>query len=155
MIDSSRHFLPVEQIQKTIDSLMFNKMNVLHWHVIDQDSFPLFVPALPELSYYGHISGVYSMTDVKDITTYAKTRGVRVVVEIDTPAHTHSWGRNHQFQDTVVRCNSVYTGQFDPTLNLTYDLVYHVMNYADEMFEDPYIHFGGDETSNSCWDLKP
>ena len=67
-----------------------------------------------------------------------------MVVELDTPAHTHSWGRNHPFQDVVVKCNSLYTGQFDPTLDLTYDLVYHVMNYADLMFEDPYIHFGGD-----------
>lgn len=64
MIDSSRHFLPVSIIKKTIDALMFNKMNVLHWHVIDQDSFPLFIPAVPELSYHGHIGGVYSMDEV-------------------------------------------------------------------------------------------
>lgn len=41
MIDSSRHFLPVSAIKKTINALLFNKMNILHWHVIDQDSFPL------------------------------------------------------------------------------------------------------------------
>ena len=71
------------------------------------------------------------MSDVEEITEYAKERGVRVVVELDTPAHTHSWGRTHAFKDVVVRCNSVYTGQFDPTLKLTYDLVWHVMNYAN------------------------
>ena len=46
--------------------------------------------------------------------------GVRVVFEIDTPAHTHSWGRSEKYREMVVRCNSVYTGQFDPTLDLTY-----------------------------------
>ena len=134
---------------------MFNKMNILHWHVIDQDSFPLFIPAMPELSHYGQIGGTYSMDEVVELTEYAKSRGVRMVVELDTPAHTHSWGRTPPFQASVVNCNNIYTGQFDPTLDQTYDLVYHVMNYANILFDDPYIHFGGDETSDSCWDLKP
>ena len=144
MIDSSRHYLPTSAIKKTIDGLMFNKMNILHWHVVDQDSFPLEIPSLPELSQQGKIGGTYTQAEVKEITSYAKSRGVRVIVEIDTPAHTQSWGRNNQFKEAVVRCNSLYTGQFDPTLDLTYDLVKQVMTYVDGMFEDPYIHFGGD-----------
>jgi hexosaminidase len=47
MIDSSRHFLPLSLIKKTIDGLLFNKMNILHWHIIDQDSFPLEIPSVP------------------------------------------------------------------------------------------------------------
>ncbi len=50
MIDSSRHFLSVVAIKRTIDALMFHKMNVLHWHIIDEDSFPMEIPAVPELS---------------------------------------------------------------------------------------------------------
>jgi len=50
MIDSSRHFLPVNDIKKIINSLMYNKMNIMHWHIIDQDSFPMIIPDVPELN---------------------------------------------------------------------------------------------------------
>jgi hexosaminidase len=60
MIDSSRHFQPIKVMKQMIDGLMFNKMNVLHWHITDEDSFPLQVPTLPELSQYGTVGGNYS-----------------------------------------------------------------------------------------------
>ena len=60
MLDSSRHFLPVKSIKKMIDGLMFNKMNVLHWHITDGDSFPIEVKNQPELSQYGAVGGTYS-----------------------------------------------------------------------------------------------
>ena len=94
MIDSSRHFMPIELIKKTIDGMLYSKLNVLHWHITDQDSFPIYIPSRPELSQYGSINGVYSVIDVKSIIAYANIRGVRVVPEIDTPAHTESWGRS-------------------------------------------------------------
>jgi hexosaminidase len=80
MIDSSRHFLPIPLIKKTVDGLLFNKMNVLHWHIIDQDSFPLEVPTVPELNEYGQVGGSYSISQVKEVIEYARVRGVRVVV---------------------------------------------------------------------------
>ena len=94
MIDTSRHYLSVDTIKHTIDGLLFNKMSVLHWHIIDSDSFPLEVPKRPELSDYGAIGGKYSPQEVREIIRYAKIRGVRIIVETDTPAHTQSWGRS-------------------------------------------------------------
>lgn len=43
MLDSSRHFLSIDAIKHTIDALMYNKMSVLHWHITDEDSFPMVV----------------------------------------------------------------------------------------------------------------
>lgn len=60
MIDTSRHFLPVTTIKRAIDAMMYSKLNVLHWHITDEDTFPLFIPNLPELSEAGSIGGVYS-----------------------------------------------------------------------------------------------
>lgn len=60
MIDTSRHFLPTSAIKHTIDALMYNKMSILHWHIIDEDSFPMVVAARPELSQFGKFGGTYS-----------------------------------------------------------------------------------------------
>ena len=147
MIDSSRHFQPMKTLKKMIDGLMFNKMNVLHWHISDEDSFPMDVKTQPELSQYGSVGGIYSETDVKSLIQYAKTRGVRLIPEIDTPAHTQSWGRSPNLADIIVNCNTEYKGQFDPTLNKTYDVVKNVMQYVNNTFIDNYVHFGGDEVS--------
>lgn len=145
MIDTSRHFLELSFVKKIVLSLFYNKMNVLHWHIIDQDSFPLEIQTVPELSEFGSVAGTYSFPEIQNvIINYAKRLGIRVVFQIDTPAHTHSWGRSPKYQDMVVRCNSVYTGQFDPTLNVTYEVVSKVMNYLNQYSSDPYIHFGGD-----------
>ena len=50
MLDCSRHFLPLDVIKLTIDGLMASKMNALHLHLTDSESFPLILPNLPELA---------------------------------------------------------------------------------------------------------
>jgi hypothetical protein len=35
LVDTSRHFLPVEALQAAIDALVYSKLNVLHWHMVD------------------------------------------------------------------------------------------------------------------------
>ena len=47
MLDLSRHFLPIEVIERTIRSMSYNKMNVLHLHLSDTASFPLEVTNQP------------------------------------------------------------------------------------------------------------
>ena len=55
MIDSSRHFLTPSEIKHTIDGLMYSKMNILHWHITDEDSFPLQILSRPDLEEYGKV----------------------------------------------------------------------------------------------------
>lgn len=50
MVDTARHFLPMKILKETIDAMMYNKLNVLHWHIVDSDSFPLQLQSHPELS---------------------------------------------------------------------------------------------------------
>lgn len=151
MIDTSRHFLPVSTIKHAIDGMMYLKLNVLHWHIVDEDSFPMYVPEVPELSNSGSVGGVFSENDLKNVIAYAKLRGIRVVPEIDTPAHTQSWGRSQKYKNMTLNCNGIYMGQFDPTLQMTWDVVQKVFTYVNNTFEDDYIHFGGDEVVYDCW----
>lgn len=78
MVDTSRHYLSMETLKKTIDALMMNKMNMLHWHITDDESFPLLLKSHPELCESTRYSAekVYSYEDVREIVEYAKIRGV-------------------------------------------------------------------------------
>lgn len=50
MIDSARHYLPVSIIEQVMESMSYNKMNVLHWHIVDDQSFPYVSQKYPQLS---------------------------------------------------------------------------------------------------------
>ena len=128
MVDTSRHFLPVRLLYETVDALMYNKMNVMHWHIVDEDSFPLRLVSHPELAEYGSFSSeeTYSTDEVKDLVRYAMVRGVRVIPELDTPGHAYSWGRAPQNKDNACllkKMDSGYRGPLDVTLDSTYALV--------------------------------
>jgi hexosaminidase len=65
MIDSARHFLPVETILSVLDAMSYAKLNVLHWHLTDAESFPIFLPKEPSLSRGAfNPSSVYQPSDV-------------------------------------------------------------------------------------------
>ncbi|EOY18354.1 Beta-hexosaminidase 1 isoform 3 [Theobroma cacao] len=49
LLDTSRHYLPIDVIKQIIESMSYAKLNVLHWHIIDEQSFPLEVPTYPDL----------------------------------------------------------------------------------------------------------
>jgi hexosaminidase len=79
-----------------------------------------------------------------------------VIPEIDSPAHTQAWGRSPLLQNITLNCpGAPYTGQFDPTLDLTYKVLEDVLREVDAMFIDPIMHFGGDEVDLSCWNQRP
>lgn len=98
LLDTARNFVPLTGLKRTLNGMAANKLNVLHWHMTDSQSFPLDLKALPLFAKYGAYSKemTYKEEDVEEIVKYARVRGIRVVIEIDTPAHAGNgwtWGK--------------------------------------------------------------
>lgn len=89
LLDTSRNFIDIETIKRTIDGMAANKLNTFHWHITDSHSFPLYMDELPKMAFYGAYSSrqVYFPADVRDIVQYGRVRGVRILPEFDAPAH--------------------------------------------------------------------
>lgn len=92
MIDTSRHFQTLAEIRRVIDSLPYAKLNVLHWHISDDQSYPFESKTYPKLWEAAHSKQErYTQLDIADIVEYARMRAVRVMVEFDMPGHASSW----------------------------------------------------------------
>lgn len=69
-----------------IDAMATVKLNVLHWHLVDEVSFPFNSTLAPRLGMGAwSYRETYNASDLRDMVSYAKDRGVRIMVEIDTP----------------------------------------------------------------------
>ncbi|KAI9354378.1 glycoside hydrolase superfamily [Pilaira anomala] len=163
LLDTSRNFYPVKDILRTLTAQSYNKMNVLHWHVTDSQSWPLYMKSHPELSEKGAYSAkeVYSEKDVQTVIKHAEGLGIRVIVEIDMPAHTASIAESHP--DALI-CTDVFwapyaaeppAGQLNPVKESTNKLVREIVKEATEVFPDSVYHTGGDEINIPCWELHP
>ncbi|CAF1291139.1 unnamed protein product, partial [Didymodactylos carnosus] len=62
-------------------------MNVFHWHIVDDQSFPYDSRIYPEMSKKGAYdeTHTYSQGDIADILEFARQRGIRVMAEFDSP----------------------------------------------------------------------
>ena len=86
-LDISRNIITPKEVMRTIEALAFNKFNRLHLHASDAQSWPLEIPALPDLAAKGAYreEQVWSVADLREVQSFGSHRGVEVYLEIDMP----------------------------------------------------------------------
>jgi len=151
MIDASRHFMPVEVLKRNLDGMAAVKLNVLHWHLSDDQGFRVESKVWPKLHELGSDGLYYNQAQINEVIDYAAERGIRVVPEFDVPGHATSWVAAYPELGSAPEPYQVERkwGIFYPVLNPVKDFTYKFLDkFFGEMaklFPDPYFHIGGDE----------
>lgn len=161
MIDVGRHFEPVAEVERTLDAMAAVKLNVLHWHLTDDQGFRIESKVFPELTGEGSNGEFYTQAQAREVVEYARARGIRVVPEFDMPAHSTSWLVGYPelgsapppFQ--IAPGFGVRDGTLDPTRDSTYRFIDKFIGEMAALFPDPYMHIGGDESNGKEWRANP
>ena len=178
MLDSVRHFQSVADIKKLIDWMSLNKLNVLHWHLSDDQGWRIEIPNYPELTKTGACRkavgpdaaltggpdkpycGFYTDEEVRDLVHYAAERFVEVVPEIDIPGHSQAAIASYPWLGVSGKRPEVSTDWGINTWLLKPDarsvkFVEDVMDHVMALFPSKYIHIGGDEAAKDQWEASP
>jgi hexosaminidase len=152
MIDTSRQYISVGRIKEIVRGMMYNKLNVLHWHLTDDEYFS-FKSSIDIVTVN---TKVYSKDEIKELIEYAYYRGITIVPEIDNPSHTRSWILDKSKYKEAITISKQEYGTLNPSMDLTYDIVDRLLTEVIDTFagnEDRrLIHVGGDEVLSTYWE---
>lgn len=171
LLDTARNFYTVKSILRQLDAMALSKLNVFHWHLVDTQSWPLeLAVSYPEMALDAYSpASVYTVADVHRVVQYGYFRGVRVIPEIDMPAHANSgWRRVHP---EIVTCGDSFWNGYDDDWDLhtavqptpghldilhpeTLKVVERVYNEVSSLFPDNFFHVGLDEIVPNCYNYS-
>jgi hexosaminidase len=160
LIDVGRHFEPVDVILRNLDAMATVKMNVLHWHLSEDQGFRVESRVFPRLQELGSDGMFYTQDQIREVVAYAADRGIRVMPEFDIPGHSTSWlvaypeYASSPGPYTIERHFGVFGPAFDPTNNRVYNFFDKFFKEMAGLFPDPYMHIGGDEVNPDQWNTS-
>ncbi|WP_281310317.1 beta-N-acetylhexosaminidase [Flavobacterium flavigenum] len=178
MIDAARHFQPVDVIKRNLDGLAAMKMNVFHWHLVDDQGWRIEMKKHPKLIELASDGMYYTQEEIKNIVKYADERGILIVPEIDVPGHgtailtafpeigskviTLKGGTSEKnIEGTAIatygveRNAGIFTPTLDPSNPKTYQILSEIFDEVCPLFPGAYFHIGGDENEGKDWDTNP
>ena len=173
MLDSARHFQSPAFVRSMIDWMAWHKLNVLHWHLTDDQGWrlqirkyprltsvgawriPASVPGSPSPKPYG---GYYTQQQVRELVAFAATRHVQIVPEIDMPGHAQAalaaypeLGAIDSHPTLPVSPNwGVHSHLFNLEPS-TFEFLQNVLDEVLQLFPSRYVHIGGDEAVKDEW----
>ena len=169
MLDSARHFQPPEFVEKFIDEMSRHKLDVLHWHLTDDQGWRIQIRKYPELTSIGawrtpaslhgdapRYGGFYTQDQIRAIVRYAAQRQVTIVPEIEMPGHAQAAIAAYpQFGVTGKRPPvspdwGVHTYLYNVD-DATFSFLEDVLGEVMDLFPGRYIHIGGDEAAKDQW----
>ncbi|HEY6060387.1 MAG TPA: family 20 glycosylhydrolase [Gemmatimonadales bacterium] len=161
LVDAGRHFEPIDVIERTLDGMAAVKLNMLHWHLSEDQGFRVQSLRYPLLQEKGSDGLFYTQAQIREVVAYARDRGIRVVPEFDMPGHASSWFVGYPRYGSgpgpyeIQRTWGVFDPTFDPTRESVYLFLDRFVGEMAALFPDPYWHIGGDEVNGVEWDANP
>ena len=159
LIDVGRHFIPLDVLKRNLDGMAAVKMNVLHWHLYDNEGFRVESKRFPKLQAAGSDGLYYTQDEIRGFVAYAHDRGIRVVPEFEMPGHSRSLFAGYPELASGPGPYSIEPGGadavMDPTREETYKFIDKFIAEMAKLFPDDYFHIGGDEVNGHQWDANP
>lgn len=167
LLDCCRHFFSKEVVKKYIDLLALYKMNVLHWHLTEDQAWRIAIDKYPKLTEVGAwrteldgsiYGGYYTKEEIKEVVAYAAQRHIDIIPEIELPGHSQAAIAAYPYLsctgDSISVANDwgvfkdIYCAGNDSVFTFLEDVLSEVM----ELFPSEYIHIGGDEAPKIRWE---
>ena len=178
MLDEARYFKGMQQVKILLDEMAFLKMNVFHWHLVDDQGWRIEIKKYPKLTEVGSKrkstqvgalmwespiqsaephEGFYTQEQIKELIQYAKERHITIVPEIEMPGHSsaaiasYSWLGTSQKEIEVPIKFGVGKDVYDVTNPRVSKFLTDVLDEVMGLFPSKVIHIGGDEVKYNHW----
>lgn len=154
-LDCSRHFFPVEEVKRVIEEMSLAKLNVLHWHLADDQGWRIESKRFPKLHMKS--KAYYTQSQLRDVVEYALLRGVEVVPEIDLPGHTSAiLAAYPQYSCSEQKlklptAGGIYTVILCAGKDSVLDFLEELLEEIVPIFPSKRFHIGGDEAPKAEW----
>jgi hexosaminidase len=161
MLDAARHWMPLEEVLRTLDGMAAVKLNVFHWHLSENQGFRIESKVFPKLHELGSDGHYYTQDQARQVIAYAHDRGIRVIPEFDMPGHSTAWFVGYPELASapgpykIERHWGIFDPAMDPSREETFQFLDAFIGEMAALFPDAYFHIGGDEVNGKQWNANP